>query len=525
VASNYENTWQYATDQFGNKIVVINWNRPAGTVTYSVDIVVKNDARFSNPSGDIGRDSSFVKETQSIVINDDIRKLAYLYGRSWDSVAKMTGLVNNIVDYDISLKGARKPSSWVLVNRRGVCVEHANLLAAMLRALDMPTRYVVGYAYSSVDKKLIGHTWVEVLDSSGDWIPFDPTWVQGGYFDATHIKTASLLDDNQSDKLSYVGSGTINWNQDDDSADSVEILGYTTRNITSIILSASNATSNGYGYVKAAVTSDICTISQLNVQSCVDATDFPVFEFYEQKRNLYVCGQKDVYWFFKERGKKDSYICPVTVFDQTESVEDVNIMSLPPKKQPPELAIGGPDTVSIGDKFTLYANAQDDFVFYSPDFGQNNGRSWGLTIRQPGDYIFYLYSKNSLAVKSISGVEKKEFDLSVSVPTSVAWNETLKVNITARNIGGAKTAKLRVDFNGFSKEMQLGFAENEEKRLSVDVGAFSSGVIYTSLSGNVMTTYSNFIQVEEPKKTPSILDNIIKAISDFFNGLTKISIK
>ncbi len=76
----------------------------------------------------------------------------------------------------------------------GDCTEHSVLLAAMLRAKDVPSRVVVGLVYSDRHSAFAGHMWTEAyLD--GQWIPLDATMGAGG-IGAAHIKvTDSSLDE------------------------------------------------------------------------------------------------------------------------------------------------------------------------------------------------------------------------------------------------------------------------------------------------------------------------------------------
>lgn len=233
------NSWNYKQDIFGNNMIVMNWKNPSGVLDYRVEMTVENSAKQLAQKMPIGNDTSYLKETDSIVFDDAIRKFAYPYEKTLDKVAELTIDVNKLVKYDASLAGENKPSSWVIENRRGVCVEYTNLLAALLRVSDIPARYVVGYAYSSMDEAFTGHSWIEVplhtdakqTDTRSVSFSFDPTWLQGGYLDATHIKTATLLDNNQTETLYYIGRGSAEWKKNEDV---LEIIDYTTRNITSI---------------------------------------------------------------------------------------------------------------------------------------------------------------------------------------------------------------------------------------------------------------------------------------------------
>lgn len=71
----------------------------------------------------------------------------------------------------------------VLVNKRGVCQDFANLFIAMARLLGLPARYVCGYVYTgnhqdeawaqhSADAT---HAWVQLYIPSVGWKGFDPT--------------------------------------------------------------------------------------------------------------------------------------------------------------------------------------------------------------------------------------------------------------------------------------------------------------------------------------------------------------
>ena len=99
---------------------------------------------------------------------------------------------NNYIDYDISYVGKIPKISEILRDRKGVCVEYANLFMSITRALGIPTRYVTGYAYGTVygnDFSNFPHAWTEVYLPDIGWIPFDPTFGEYGWVDATHFKT------------------------------------------------------------------------------------------------------------------------------------------------------------------------------------------------------------------------------------------------------------------------------------------------------------------------------------------------
>jgi hypothetical protein len=524
------NSWDYINDKFGNKLLLLEWENPTGLVNYDVKVTVKNRAKHFSSLGDIGNDPQYLKETATIVITDDIRKMAFPYERSWQRIAELTIAVNKLVDYDINLVGERKDSDWVLRNKRGVCVEHANLLAALLRASGVPTRYVVGYAFSSVDNKLIGHTWVEVLNSKGEWIPFDPTWLEGGYLDATHIKTANLLDDSQADTLNYFGRGKIEWQRTEENLeiatrnltrDRIDIINYKLANITTIDTFPREFPSGGYGFVKARIESE-CSISDLTASSCIDDSGQKMFDIYDSNRIMWLCTAKDVYWFFDIRTTRhSSYVCPVSVYDQVGSSESAQI-SIQGRAAQKAIALSGPDKVGINEPFALTGEG----LLYSPDFGVITG---SLSIDTTGRYKFYLYSDGALAQKEVEVVESKQFSIRVDAPTNTTLNSSFLVSVHVKNLAaGAKPAVIKVHFDERTSQQSHNFLPNEEKEFVFNLTAKTSGIkkITAEVISDSLESYTTFIDIEEPPQERGPLDAIISSVSsiidaiiDFFKGI------
>ncbi len=68
----------------------------------------------------------------------------------------------------------------VLVNKRGVCQDFANLMICMARMLNIPARYVCGYVYTGntgVNRAMsdASHAWVQLYLPNIGWKGFDPT--------------------------------------------------------------------------------------------------------------------------------------------------------------------------------------------------------------------------------------------------------------------------------------------------------------------------------------------------------------
>ncbi len=534
IAVSGADSWDYVNDKFSNKLLLLTWKNPSGTINYDVKITVNSKSKHFLSLGDIGTDPQYTKETDTIIFNDDIRKTAFPYEKTWERVAELTVAVNELVDYDINLVGERKGSDWVLQNRRGVCVEHANLLTALLRVSDIPTRYVVGYAYSTVDDKLIGHTWVEVLSSSGEWIPFDPTWLEGSYIDATHIKTANLMDDNQLDLLNYFGSGRIEWQRTQENIeiatknltrDKIDIISYKLANVTQIIPESDEFASNAYGFVKARIESNECSIVDLRATSCIDEDGQYVFDVYDSNRTIWLCGSDDVYWFFDiNDAGYFSYSCPVTIYDQIGSLESIEI-NVSGIRSTEKIAISGPDTVAINEKFSL----SGDGVIYSPDFGVIED---DLTITKPGKYRFYLYSEGALELKDVDVVETTQFSVRVSAPNNATVNNSFLVNVRVKNHGRNSAAIVKLHFDDRTEQISRSFLADEEQNFVFNLTGRSEGTkkITAEIISDSLASYTTFVDVNEMKKNESFVDTIISAITNvitsflgLFSGIFKPS--
>lgn len=101
----------------------------------------------------------------------------------------MVRLQNHVRDYvhDKNLSVGYASALEVVKNRSGDCTEHALLLAAMGRALGIPTRIATGLAYIDSwlgnENVFVPHAWTQAL-VDGHWISYDAAI---GQFDAGHI--------------------------------------------------------------------------------------------------------------------------------------------------------------------------------------------------------------------------------------------------------------------------------------------------------------------------------------------------
>lgn len=134
-----------------------------------------------------------------ININDEIKTQASTLAEGEDDVyviaTKIAKWIREDINYDLSTVtlNPNQKSTDVFESKAGVCKEITNLYISMMRSLGIPARVATGYAYTTseevtefVGSNWGGHAWAEVLIGD-EWVPFDLTYNQYGYVDATHI--------------------------------------------------------------------------------------------------------------------------------------------------------------------------------------------------------------------------------------------------------------------------------------------------------------------------------------------------
>jgi hypothetical protein len=174
--------------------------------THNSFVPVKDKIHF--PIREFDQDvSAYVSPSEKIDVNDAIiaqaSEIAYGEDDLFKVVFKLASWTKQNINYSITTATAEasQKASWVLRNRYGVCDELTNLFIAMSRSLGIPARFVSGVAYSNSEIFAQGwglHGWAEVYFPGYGWVPFDPTYGQYGYVDATHIKLKDSVDSDKS---------------------------------------------------------------------------------------------------------------------------------------------------------------------------------------------------------------------------------------------------------------------------------------------------------------------------------------
>ncbi len=165
---------------------------PSGSRRVTVTLPPVDPAR--TPASGTIDPRPFVEElddTPRVQKNDPaVRKVAFDLRKS---AGRTTGeLARALNDWVFrNLKKTYTPTfsnaSEAMKTREGDCGEHAVLLAALCRAVDIPAREVAGLIYAPKQKAFYYHAWTEVW--IGSWVAADPSW---GQFpaDVTHVAFA-----------------------------------------------------------------------------------------------------------------------------------------------------------------------------------------------------------------------------------------------------------------------------------------------------------------------------------------------
>ncbi len=203
----------------GSDNILYEWSNVSGTVTLYYTANITSEVFFPKihkkvpfPYDYLPQDLiPYIQSKEIIQVTLQIRSLTEeVIGPETDAVRavfKIGKWVKDNIRYDLNTVTAKasKSSTWVLANRQGVCDELTSLFIAMVRSQGIPARFVSGVAYTnlaSLDTNWGPHGWAEVWYPGVGWVPYDVTYGEFGYVDATHTPY-EYSEDARSDAVSY----------------------------------------------------------------------------------------------------------------------------------------------------------------------------------------------------------------------------------------------------------------------------------------------------------------------------------
>ena len=191
--------------EFIDDVAVFRWeNPPKQKLLIDMDSTVRVEdkpirisEKIDFPLRNLPEEVMFYTEPAEIIdINDNIINLASEIASGKDDAVDVVDTiavwVNTNIKYNLSTVTAEasQKASWVIINREGVCDELTSLFIAMVRSLGIPARFVAGISYTNspdVPYNWGPHGWAEVYFPGYGWIPYDVTYGEYGWVDATHI--------------------------------------------------------------------------------------------------------------------------------------------------------------------------------------------------------------------------------------------------------------------------------------------------------------------------------------------------
>jgi len=513
----YPNDWNLIEDKFGNLMIKINFKEIKPVLNYSVKFFIKSYWKnWENFDSNEWFLEESKKETSLTKVNNEMRKLAYGKEDILEKVARLSIWINRNIKYEASNSKTKIYSSldvWKI--RKGACGEYSNLLIALLRSQEIPCRYIVGYAIAENSSEF-SHAWMEVY-YNGKWVPFDPTWLEGNYLDAAHIKIANLLDSNFTEKIEYSGNGYVNWVPNEDK---VKLLKYKEGNPFNFSIKFSK---NVFGYSANLLNLSFngCGLYKFELVSCIDKNFNPLFEIEDSKRVYWICGKNSIYWVLVSKIVKPGYIlyCPISLFINDKEVwnDSTKISGM---KKFSEVKLNYPSLAKAGEKIKILSNKKG--IFFSPNFTYSKeGSEWDLIFKKPGNYLIYFYSDNSFGKAEIEVVDKLNFLIkSLEIPERVYKGYPFLLNFTVKNLENKETkGKAKIKIGNILYSLNLTFKPKEIKKLIFNISLNQTGKLDGIISiEDDIPSYSSFsVFVEEKQK--NLLIKIIQSIISFLLSL------
>jgi transglutaminase-like putative cysteine protease len=171
-------------DYFGTTVESFDVMAPHDHLDVVASAVVQLSQAPSDrfPLADVARAVEYLPPSPMITWNRDVVSLASTLRRDSpsDSVRATIDWMRSAMTYEPGTTEVGTPVVEILAARGGVCQDYAHLCCAILRTLEIPSRYVSGYfaprplkTGESVEAE--SHAWVEALLPDAGWLPIDPT--------------------------------------------------------------------------------------------------------------------------------------------------------------------------------------------------------------------------------------------------------------------------------------------------------------------------------------------------------------
>ncbi len=190
-------TREESTDERGNKILRVSWNRPNQSVQSIIQMVARNrtalqalqtNAPFPltslTPEQKVYLGSSKQVPANNAEIIAIARKLTQASNTEFDAVQQILTYVVDHLQY--VLVPQSYDAMYSLRTGKGNCQNYSHLAAALMRAVGIPSRIVNGITLKEpYDVRLPNgtltlrmaqgrHSWIEVYFPDLGWVPFDP---------------------------------------------------------------------------------------------------------------------------------------------------------------------------------------------------------------------------------------------------------------------------------------------------------------------------------------------------------------
>ena len=125
----------------------------------------------------------YLRETILTERSDSLKDLARKSCRDQKKIEKLEqahnllSLVSNAVEYQPYTTNIHTTADTALNQGKGVCQDHAHIMIATSRLMNIPARYVNGYMHKNKNDSEFQatHAWAELYIENLGWIGFDPT--------------------------------------------------------------------------------------------------------------------------------------------------------------------------------------------------------------------------------------------------------------------------------------------------------------------------------------------------------------